>query len=153
MIYETAEMGPTLHTQAPDFMLHDHEGCEQTLMGMMGERGILIGFINDIWKPASIRRILYMQRHMKKFASEGYNVALVIADKQYTLWTFYMSSPMTVYVPLLADSNMAIHEKYSMQHAGLVLIDKSAIIRAKWLMPDELVWPRAKDLLDEVTAN
>lgn len=149
MVYETAELGPILRTQAPQFTLQDHEGHDRTLSSLVGERGLLIGFIHDIWKPASIRRILYMQRHTRTFGSEGYNVALVIVDKQYTLWTFHMSSPVTVFVPMLADPDGAVHKRYNMLHPGLIRINADGIVCSKWMMPDEMVWPRAKEVLAE----
>lgn len=150
MIYETAELGPKLHTPAPHFSLKNHEGGMSCLEQLLGSRGLLIGFVSDIWKPASIRRILYMQRHLAKFESEGFNLALIIGDKQYNLWTFYMSSPLTVVVPMLADEDMSIHRAFSMNHPGLLLLNPDGLIQAKWLMPDEQVWPKAKELLQEV---
>ena len=152
MTYDTMEMGPELHSQAPNFELVDAENKRHTLQDVMGNRGVLIDFVKNIWEPASIRRILYMQRHFHRFESEGYNVVLVVQDRQYSLWTFYMSSPMTVVVPLLADETGELHQAFNMQHAGLVLIDTNFKIRSKWLMPDERVWPKAKDLLDEACA-
>lgn len=150
MMADTAELGPILNTYAPDFALQDHERHVRNLKSIIGQRGVLLGFIADIWKPASIRRILYMQKHFHKFAAEGYNVALLIADQQHTLYSFYMSSPMTVSVPLLADPDYAAHRQYNMRHSGLVLVDSAGLIRAKWMMPEERVWPKVRDLLNEV---
>jgi peroxiredoxin len=147
--YQTAELGPQLHTPAPPFKLVNAQGDNTHLQDLMGERGVLLAFVRNIWAPASIRRILYMQRHFNKFQQSGYNVALIIQDKQYSLWTFYMSSPMSVIVPLLADENGAVHTAYNMDHAGLVLLDKNRIARSKWLMPDERVWPKAREVLQE----
>ncbi len=151
MAFETVEMGPKLYSQAPNFSIKDAEGNRVQLADLIGERGVLLAFVRNIWEPASIRRILYMQRHLQKFQSKGYNIALVIQDRQYSLWTFYMSSPMTVTVPLLADEDGAIHQSFNMEHAGLLLLDADANIRSKWLMPDERVWPKARDLLEEAS--
>lgn len=147
--YETVEMGPKLYSVAPNFSLKDAEGSRVQLYDLIGERGVLLAFVRNIWEPASIRRILYMQRHLQKFQAKGYSIALIIQDRQYSLWTFYMSSPMTVTVPLLADENGDVHAAFNMEHAGLVLLDADANIRSKWLMPDERVWPKARDLLEE----
>jgi peroxiredoxin len=150
-MYETAEMGPKLYSSAPNFALKDAEGHRVELSELIGERGVLLAFVRNIWEPASIRRILYMQRHLQKFQANGYSIALVIQDRQYSLWTFYMSSPMTVTVPLLADEDGSVHHAFNMDHAGLLLVDKDANIRCKWLMPDERVWPKARDLLEEAS--
>jgi peroxiredoxin len=152
MLAETMELGPVLDTIAPDFALQNHDRVVQNLSDIMGEKGLLIGFINDIWKPASIRRILFMQRHYHKFVNHECNLVLLIADDQYTLYTFYMSSPMTVVVPMLADPDHSTHQQYNMHHAGLVLMDSDQILRAKWLMPDERVWPKVSELMAEVYA-
>lgn len=149
-MYETAEIGPVVGGSAPDFTLLDQDRHSRTLQAMLGDKGLLIGFINDIWKPASIRRILFLQRHVHKFTALGINLALIIVDQQHTLYSFYMSSPMTVGMPMLADADGDVHEKYNVHHPALVMIDADGIVRAKWLMPDERVWPRVQDLLSTV---
>jgi len=149
MAYETVEMGPTLHVPAPQFKIEDAEGKLTTLDDLMGQRGVLMAFVKNIWEPASIRRILYMQRHFKRFQAQGYNVALVIQDQQYSLWTFYMSSPMSVVVPMLADEKGEVHRAYNMAHPGLVLLHADKTVKSKWLMPDKRVWPKARELLQE----
>lgn len=149
MTHDTVEMGPKLYSKAPNFAIKDAEGNRVQLTDLVAGRGVLLAFVRNIWEPASIRRILYMQRHLQKFQANGYSIALVIQDRQYSLWTFYMSSPMTVTVPLLADERGEVHAAFNMEHAGLLLLDADHVIRAKWLMPDERVWPKARDLLDE----
>jgi hypothetical protein len=50
----------------------------------------------------------------------------------------------------LADIDGAVHQLYSMdRHPGLLLIDHNHILRDKWLMPDERVWPK----LEEITRS
>lgn len=151
-MYETVEIGPNIGMSAPNFKLEDHERCERDLNSLYGERGLLLGFIDSIWEPASIRRILFMQRHIHRFAAIGYSAALVVADKQYALYSFYMSSPMTVAVPLLADSKLEVHNLYRMVHPGLIVIDTNNILQHKWLMPDERVWPKAQEIIEQARA-
>lgn len=152
MTYETTEIGVRVGSMAPDFNLLDHEQNERHMASVMGERGVIIGFIKDIWTPASIRRILFMQKHHRKFQAEGYNIALIIADQPHTLHSFHLSSEVKVSLPLLADPTEEAHSTFKMGPSGLILIDSRQIVRAKWLIPDERVWLRAKELLDEVRA-
>jgi peroxiredoxin len=148
-MYNTLELGPRLKSLAPEFSLLNHEHRESTLQDMMGEKGLLLGFTGDIWQPASVRRILWLQRHTSRFVRHGINVALLICDKPHMLYGFYMSSVMPLEFPLLADDERSVHTRFSMQrHAGLILIDSHGIIRDKWLVPDERVWPNVQELLD-----
>lgn len=148
---DTLEIGLKIGQIAPEFELEDHERHLRRVQCLMGERGLLLGFVNNIWEPASIRRILFMQRHIHRFENAGLQAALVIADQQYTLYSFYMSSPMTVAIPLLADPFQSVHDLFNMPYPGLLLLDKNAILRHKWLMPDERVWPKTQDIIVEAS--
>jgi peroxiredoxin len=147
---QTEELGPIVDELAPDFLLQDHDLNERNLHSIMGESGVLVGFIKDIWQPASIRRILYMQKHHRKFMELGFNIVLIIADKPNTLYSFHLSTEVKMSVTLLADPEFEAHTAYHMSHSGLVLVDKNYRVRNKWLIPDERVWLRPKELLQEI---
>ena len=148
-MFNTRELGPHLKSLAPNFSLLNHEHRESTMRGLLGEKGLLLGFTGDIWQPASVRRILWLQRHSSRFARGGINVAMLICDKPHMLYGFYMSSVMPLEFPLLADDERKVHNQFSMErHAGLILIDYNGFIRDKWLVPDERVWPNVQELLD-----
>jgi len=150
-MYQTFEIGPQLNNTAPDFTLYNHEQERYTLSYLIGERGLLLGFTNDIWLPASIRRILWMQRHAAKIMNEGVNVAIVLHNQPHTLYGFYVSSPVPLPFPLLADVNHQVHAMYNMaSHPGMILIDANCITREKWLMPDERLWPKSREIIDAV---
>lgn len=152
-MYETFELGPVLYSQAPEFRLPDHEQKLNTLDDLMGDQGMLLGFIGDIWQPTSVRRILWLQRHVGKFAMLGAPVTLMVRDHPHTLYGFRMSSPLPVPFPMLADADGHIHEIYRMdRHPGILLIDKDKIIRHKWLMPEDNVWPKMPELVHAVQA-
>lgn len=153
MALETTELGPVIGTQAPNFTLQDYELNPRDLDSLLNMRGVVLGFIKDIWVPASIRRILFMQKHHRKFQEEGFNIALIIADQPHTLHSFHLSSEVKVDVPLLADPELRVHSLYNMQHPGLVLINADHIIQRKWLIPEECVWLRPKELLAQVLAE
>ncbi len=151
MPMETMELGPILNTNVPNFTLLDHKEKAQTLDDLMGLKGILLGFIGDIWKPASVRRILWLQRHVQKFALLGAPSVLVIQDYPFILDGFHASSPMPVPFPLLSDPDGSIHRAFRMdRHPGLLLVDKNHILRKKWLMPDERVWPKVHELAEGI---
>jgi len=153
MTFETAELGPQLNTPMMAFSLPDHANHCISLEHLMGKAGVLLGFIGDIWHPISVRRILWLQRHLSKFAEHGTPVALVVRDYPHTLDAFHTSSPLPVPFQLLADTDGGVHMHYQMdRHPGLLLIDRDLMLRQKWLMPDDRVWPKIHELL-EATAN
>lgn len=145
---KTMELGPRLNTAAPDFKLYNHESVQSTLFDIMGERGLLLGFTGDIWQPASVRRILWFQRHTMSFQRYGVNIGLLICDKPYVLYGYNLSAVTPLGFPLLADVDRDVHIRFNMiQHAGLTLIDAEGVIRDKWLVPDERVWPRTQEVI------
>ena len=148
MVATTLEMGPPVGLDAPDFSLINHENREVALPDLMGERGILLGFTGDIWQPASVRRILWLQRQHHQFTTQhGVEIALLICDKPHMLFGYSMGSVRPLQFSLLADAARQIHEAYRMtRYAGLVLVDNKQVIRDKWIVPDERVWPRAAEL-------
>jgi peroxiredoxin len=153
---QTFELGPQIGLVAPDFSVHDHAQNPKTLDDMMGKRGLLLGFIGDIWQSASIRRIIWLQRHAHSVIVTGYNAALLICDQPHMLFGFYVSSPTPPEFPLLSDMDRKIHRLFNMgPYPGMVLIDHNRIIRHKWLLPDERVWPKIQELVEvlETPAN
>jgi peroxiredoxin len=147
----TLEMGLPLWAHAPDFALYDHKGHVVEYSSLMGERGLILGFTGDIWEPASVRRILWLQRHQQQFQKQGVNLGLLVCDKPYKLNGFSMSSLVPLEFPLLSDADRNVHAQYNMEpFAGLILIDHQWSIREKWIMPDERVWPKIGDLLSTI---
>lgn len=147
----TEELGPRLYTTTPNFCLTDFKNTDYTLDNLMGANGVLLGFVGDIWQPTSVRRILWLQRHVGKFALMGTPVAILVRDHAQTLHGFQMSSPLPVPFPLLADQRGDVHELYTMNnHPGLLLIDNQFALREKWLMSPDRVWPKMKDLVDAI---
>jgi peroxiredoxin len=148
----TYELGPILYTPAPAFKVRDHGDKPQSIETLMGERGLLLGFIGDIWLSTNIRRIIWLQRHAHAFIKGGINVALLVCDQPHTLYGFYVSSPTPPEFPLLADVDAAVHRTYNLvQYPGMVLLDRKTIIRHKWLMPDERVWPKIQEMTDIIS--
>jgi peroxiredoxin len=144
----TFELGPFLNVPAPAFMVRDHESRKHILDDLMGKNGLLLGFIGDIWLPASVRRILWLQRHASTFMRMEINLALLICDKPHTLYGFQVSSPVPLEFPLLSDVDREVHERFNMtQISGLVMLDGQQVVRHKWLVPDERVWPHINELL------
>jgi peroxiredoxin len=147
------ELGPRLDVPAPAFTARDHDRQLHSLDDLMGAQGLLLGFVGDIWMPASVRRILWLQRHAASFLRADVNLALVICDQPHTLQGFRLSSPLPLEFPLLADTDHAVHQLFNMDDlCGLVLLDASRMIRQKWIVPDERVWPSVNELLDAAKA-
>lgn len=147
MKFTTLELGPRLNAHAPDFQLVNHENQQIGLKDLLGARGLLLGFTGDVWHPASVRRIFWLQRYAPRFLNDGVASALLICDKPHVLFGYYMSSETALSFPLLADAEREVHRQFNMErYAGLVLIDAQGILRDKWLVPDERVWPKAQEL-------
>ncbi|MFW5696862.1 MAG: hypothetical protein ACOCXR_03660, partial [Phototrophicaceae bacterium] len=109
------------------------------------------GFIGNLWLPTSVRRILWLQRHVTKFALMGTPVALLVRDFPHILNGFHSSSPLPVPFPLLADSDGQIHRTYAMdRNPGMLLIDRYRVVRQKWMLPDDRVWPRMQELVQAI---
>lgn len=150
-MFYTEELGPLAYTLGENFSLSNHKDQSYTLDDLMGTNGVLLSFIGDIWHPTSVRRILWLQRHVGKFALMGTPVAVLVRDLTETLYGFEMSSPLPVPFPLLADEKGDVHRQYRMdRHPGLLLIDNQQMIREKWLMPPDRVWPSMKDLVNAI---
>lgn len=151
MMYETTELGPIRNNVVANFNLLDHKNKKHNLNDLMGSTGLLLGFIGDIWQPTSVRRILWLQRHVHKFATLGAPVAVLVRDNPHTLYGFHTSSPLPVPFPLLADPDGSVHLRYQMdRHPGLLLIDRNQVLREKWLVPDDRVWPKFQELAHAV---
>jgi peroxiredoxin len=148
---ETYEIGPSLNLNAPDFTLLNYDRRSIRLSDIMGKKGVLLGFIGDIWSAASIRRIFWMQRHAPKFAAIGVATVLIVRDHPHTLQGFHLSSALPVPFPMLADPDGSVHRVYRLEsHPGLVLLDHERVTRRKWLMPDERVWPTTHELVQMI---
>ncbi len=151
MVYQFVEYGPIVNSVVPEFQLPNHASTPIKFSDLIGKNGAILGFIGDIWQPTSVRRILWLQRNVNKFALMGTPVSLLIRDHPHTLFGFHSSSPLPVPFPMLADTDGSVHQIYNMERqAGLILIDRKRIVREKWLMSPEYVWPKFTDLMTAI---
>jgi len=130
-----------------DFPVHDHTGVKLRLEELAGENGLLMGFVGEIWSPVNIQRILWLQKHAYGIQRSGCNVALVVRDEPHMLYGFYVSSLTPPPFPLLEDMSGEVHAAFEMgEAAGLVLLDRQMMIRQRWQMTEERIWPRIHDV-------
>jgi peroxiredoxin len=149
----TMELGPSMGKPVSDFSLPNSEGELMTLDDLMGPAGVILGFIGDIWHATSVRRILWIQHNLHRFADLGTPIGLLVADHPSTLLGFKRSSPLPVPFPMLADASGAVHEAYRMdRHPGLLLIDCQRRLHHKWLMPNDRVWPKHREIMSVIQA-
>ena len=149
----TLQMGPQLMTTAPDFSAFNHDNRLLSLGDLMGAHGLVLGFTSDIWEPASVRRVMWFQRHFTQFSRLDIQLALLICNESHVLNGFALSSAVPLDFPLLSDSDQAVHRQYNMEgHAGLLVLDNACVIRDKWIMPEERVWPKAPELMGVLEA-
>lgn len=137
-----------LHRPMPDFNLTDSANQPFNLKAVMGAKGVLIGFLGDIWRPVSVHRILGMQRSAKKFAALGWQTALIVRDQPATLRNFHASSPLPIPFPLLADAEGKAHSAYGIERPCLLLVNRDGILCARWQMPPDIVLPETNAILD-----
>lgn len=147
VINETFELGPVLYRTMDDFTLQDQMAAAHHAHDLMGRNGLLLGFIGSVWDTSSVRRILWLQHYSERFSEMGAPAAVVVREQPSTLAGFYASSPMPVQCLLLADVGGTVHRLYNMMHhAGLLLLDNQLVLRQKWLMPGDRVWPRLQEI-------
>jgi peroxiredoxin len=140
--------GPQLNKAVPAFQLPDHQHNVHDFAGLIGRNGALLGFAGDIWQPMSMRRIVALQRHACTFDMMGVNIVLVMRDSPHTLNDFRSSSPLPLPFPLLADTDGYIHLMYGMDHEpGLLLVDRSRVLRRRWLVTENAMWPSVNELV------
>jgi peroxiredoxin len=145
----TANFGPAMRQPAPDFVLSNHARQSEQMTHLIGERGLLLAFIGDIWNAVNVRRILWLQRHAHHILLTGFNLALISRDQPHTLYGFAISSATPPEFPLLSDVDGTVHRQFNMgKYPGMVLVDHHQIVRHKWLMPDDRVWPRIHEILE-----
>ena len=147
------EPGIGLHEVAPEFTIPDHDNRLYHRDNLMSENGLLMGFIGDIWNPANIQRILWLQRHTSSIMRQGFGVALIVRDRPHLLYGFYVSTAKPLQFPLLSDLRGDIHDMFNMGRTpGMVMLDDQFVIRHKWLMPEDRIWPRIHDLVEVLEA-
>lgn len=131
-----------LRTLAPKFNAPDHTGEVRSLPFLMGDSGLLLGFVNDIALTSTIRRAQWLQSHHAVLQRLGLHVALVIPNQPHTLANFYTSCPVPPDFTLLADDDRTLHRLFQLnRRAGLVLIARDLTVIAQWAVPEEKTWP------------
>jgi peroxiredoxin len=147
----TLELGPPLSHSITNFLIRDHANKTHFLADLIGENGLMLGFISDVWNAISIQRILWLQRNFYSFKRQGVNMALVARDEPHLLYGFYVSSAMPPEFPLLADTDGRVHQALSMERFhGMVLLDHHLLVSRKWLVPDDRIWPKLHDILEDL---
>lgn len=132
----------------PDFSVQNHAGKFQTLSSMMGENGVVFGFVGEIWNPVNIQRIIWLQKHAHSIHRSGYQLALVSRDQPQILYGYYVSSLTPPPFPLLTDVDGEIHNLFDMLgRSGMVVLDRAKVARHKWEMPADRIWPRLTDIM------
>lgn len=136
-----------LNRHAPDFALVDHRKVAHRLDTLMGDGGLLMGFVPDVWQPVNVRRILWLQRYAAPFRMLGTPVVIIAREHPQALAGFCRTSPLPVPLRLLADSDGAVHTAYGMfRQSGLVLLDRAGVVRTLWEVPPTGAWPTLKTL-------
>lgn len=133
--------GGTTPSPVPDFTLADYRQQQYNLAGLMGAKGVLLGFIGDVWLPANVRRLQWLQRYTPTLQRAGVMVATLIPNETHTLYNFYISSPVPPQFPLLADADRRVHRAYQLDHrATLLLVDHQRQLHETWCVTEKQIW-------------
>ena len=133
---------------APDFAACDRDGRLFRLQDLLGRRGLLLGFIGDVWLPTNAQRIHALQRVSPALQRVGVQPAMITSNEAHTLIGFYASSPVPFTFPLLADADRRIHLAYGVGRSdGILLINRDQRVRARWTLSDGILLPDYDDLL------
>lgn len=136
---------------APEFTTIDHLEHVQTLRSVMGARGLLLGFVGDIWVPSSVSLLRWLGEEAAPLRRMEVATAALVCNAPHTLRGFVSASPVPPRFPLLADADRIIHAVYNMGQPGVMLIDAELRIRGRWLPMQEGL-PRPKRFLRVVEA-
>jgi peroxiredoxin len=147
LAYPTTEAQNLPEQMAPAFQIRDHAGRMHHSDDLLGEHGLLIGFVGDIWKAANIRRIIWLQKNSRSIMRNGAKLALIARDEPHVLYGYHISSLTPLDFPLFSDLDGRVHRLFNLSRfAGMVAIDPHGMIRQTWIVPDERVWPRISDI-------
>lgn len=118
----------------------------RTLADVMGAAGLFVGFGEDIWSVASVRRVLWLQRHAYQILPANINVAMVFRSDPNQLYGFQMSIPRPISFPMLADTEGTFFATYAIDDKGgfLMLLPDGTVTRT-WRNPS--VMPRVSDIV------
>ncbi len=137
--------------RAVEFIAQDHLEIAYALRSLVGKRGLLLGFVGDIWMQSSVHLLRWMTREAEALRRLDVETAALVGNAPHTLHGFITASPLPPRFPLLADADGVLHAQYNMAQPGAVLIDAELRIRARWLMQPEGML-RPKQLMRTVEA-
>lgn len=136
---------------AADFTALDALEQARPLRSLLGRRGLLLGFVGDVWMPSSVLLLRWLTRETTPLRRIEVATAALVGNAPHTLHGFLSASPLPPGFPLLADADRTLHALYNMAHAGVILIDADLCIRGRWLMTADAL-PRPKAFLRTVEA-
>ena len=130
----------------PDFVLHNENNKPYRLYDLLEKGNLLLGFPGDIWELASIRRLLWSQREVRKLSLVNIQVAFVMPNEVTHLVNFHISTPLPVKFPLLADPDRRVHHLFNVTYPTLMIIDRNYQLRRMWMLQDGSL-PRTGDIV------
>jgi len=131
---------------APNFTLSDSSGKKVCLYELAKETSVLVGFADDVWSINSVRRVLWLQRHMLKMAMNSIWAVFVVPNDLVDVQAFERSIPRTLAFPILADATHETVASYEMSRkAGFMLVSPNKTIKRIWV--GEGGFPSMRDVL------
>ncbi len=118
----------------------------------MGERGLLLAFVSDVWMPGSVQLLRWLQRLSLPLLHDGIRTVLLAANSPHTLKGYHVSSPVPPLFTLLSDSDGSLRQRFMLGRGDhLLLIDTRRRILLRWLVSGAAV-PRPKSFMRAVRA-
>mgnify|MGYP005838778615 CR=1 FL=1 len=131
---------------APDFTLPCSTDKSIHLYDLLKSGRVLLGFADDIWSVNSVRRVLWLQRHMLKLATSNIWAVFVAPNDQDDLRSFERSIPRDLPFAIVADADGAVSAQYGfVKSLGFLLIGRDNKLKRVWLGNEGM--PATRDLM------
>lgn len=141
--------GPPVGAAAPALQLTDTQGRPQTLTTLAGPNGLLLAFLPSAdWCPYCKAQLVELEQQRAAFARRGIHVAALTNESPALLANF--ARRRNIRFPLLSDAGSRTisafglrndayapgHEWHGVPHPGVIILDRTGKVRAKYFETD-----------------
>jgi peroxiredoxin len=129
----------------PDFSLPSSADKSIRLHDLLHSGRVLLGFADDIWSVNSVRRVLWLQRHMLKLATSNIWVIYVTPNDAQDLQAFERSIPRELPFAIVSDADGSVGAQYGfLKSLGFLLIGRDGRLKRVWHSEEGI--PAIRDL-------
>lgn len=134
---------PTLTTSpvtqpAPEFRLMDDQRRPHTLASIADGGGVMLGFCEDVWQLATVRRVMWLQKQAYNLTVARLHAVVIVPNVIVEVYMFRASVVYDLTMPVLADPDNTVRMAYGVHTPTLFLIDEARQIRKKWSWREDI---------------